>query len=145
MALEDLLHDRKLTRSKSEHYAKHLFLRIVCHELIEDDDSTATTTTATTSTDPRILPELQRSMSPTRLSIDEKQKFPSNHITSSTNEKSFNSTLAFRRRSTRRRTALDRDIEASMQSRRNSEDSNATLNEVRFFFQQLHVFSWLSL
>jgi hypothetical protein len=33
LALEDIFHTRSQTRSKADYFAKHLFLRILCHEL----------------------------------------------------------------------------------------------------------------
>ncbi|KAF4573548.1 CorA metal ion transporter (MIT) family protein [Pleurotus pulmonarius] len=41
LALEDVLHQRDQSRSKADYYHKHLFLRVLCHELLDpDDDST---------------------------------------------------------------------------------------------------------
>src|ERR1700750_1154517 len=37
LALEDVFHTRSQTRSKVDYYAKHLFLRILCHELGDPD------------------------------------------------------------------------------------------------------------
>ncbi|KAF9486595.1 magnesium transporter [Pholiota conissans] len=38
LALEDVFHGHKGNRSKADYYTKHLFLRVLCHELVEDDD-----------------------------------------------------------------------------------------------------------
>ncbi|KAE9383557.1 hypothetical protein BT96DRAFT_869178 [Gymnopus androsaceus JB14] len=37
LALEDVFHTRSQTRSKADYYNKHLFLRILCHELGDPD------------------------------------------------------------------------------------------------------------
>ncbi|KAF8899336.1 magnesium transporter [Infundibulicybe gibba] len=37
LALEDIFHTRSQTRSKADYYPRHLFLRILCHELGEDE------------------------------------------------------------------------------------------------------------
>lgn len=39
LALEDLLHQRGHARSKSDYYPQHLFLRVLCHSLSNEDDS----------------------------------------------------------------------------------------------------------
>ncbi|KAL0952003.1 hypothetical protein HGRIS_008654 [Hohenbuehelia grisea] len=43
LALEDILHQRDQNRSKADYYAKHLFLRVLCHHLgnVEDADSSS--------------------------------------------------------------------------------------------------------
>ena len=56
LALEDLLSDRKLARSKSDYFPKHLFLRIVCHELMDEKEATT------------YFPNTKRSASPSRMS-----------------------------------------------------------------------------
>ncbi|KAJ7760740.1 magnesium transporter [Mycena maculata] len=61
LALEDVFHTRSQTRSKADYYMKHLFLRILCHELDEADEPFATTSPAQGST----LTDLPRSDSPT--------------------------------------------------------------------------------
>jgi hypothetical protein len=38
LAVEDLLHVRKASRSKADYYHQHLFLRILCHTLASEDD-----------------------------------------------------------------------------------------------------------
>ncbi|KAK1224442.1 hypothetical protein PQX77_012664 [Marasmius sp. AFHP31] len=38
LALEDVFHARANTRSKADYYPKHLFLRVLCHELGHDDE-----------------------------------------------------------------------------------------------------------
>jgi hypothetical protein len=38
LALEDIFHERKQNRSKADYYSKHLFLRILCHELRDVDE-----------------------------------------------------------------------------------------------------------
>ncbi|KAJ8084989.1 hypothetical protein PM082_003766 [Marasmius tenuissimus] len=38
LALEDVFHARTNVRSKADYYPKHLFLRVVCHELGHDED-----------------------------------------------------------------------------------------------------------
>ena len=37
LALEDIFHTRSQTRSKADYYTKHLFLRVLCHELGQND------------------------------------------------------------------------------------------------------------
>ncbi|KAJ8475432.1 hypothetical protein ONZ45_g15609 [Pleurotus djamor] len=39
LALEDVLHQRDLNRSKADYYNKHLFLRVLCHELLDPEDT----------------------------------------------------------------------------------------------------------
>lgn len=43
LALEDVLHQRDLGRSKADYYHKHLFLRVLCHELLDPDDDSSYT------------------------------------------------------------------------------------------------------
>ncbi|KAL0575761.1 hypothetical protein V5O48_006204 [Marasmius crinis-equi] len=38
LALEDVFHSRLNTRSKADYYTKHLFLRVLCHELANAED-----------------------------------------------------------------------------------------------------------
>lgn len=40
LALEDVFHARRQTRSKADYYSQHLFLRILCHELADEDEKT---------------------------------------------------------------------------------------------------------
>src|SRR5258708_36792656 len=40
LALEDVLNGNPDTRSKADYYARHLFLRVLCHELASDEDPT---------------------------------------------------------------------------------------------------------
>lgn len=37
LALEDIFHGTSQTRSKADYYTKHLFLRVLCHQLSEHD------------------------------------------------------------------------------------------------------------
>lgn len=39
MALEDVFHGHSGNRSKADYYSKHLFLRVLCHELLPEDAS----------------------------------------------------------------------------------------------------------
>jgi len=41
LALEDVFHARKQTRSKADYYPTHLFLRVLCHELDRADSNPA--------------------------------------------------------------------------------------------------------
>ncbi|KAG6874363.1 hypothetical protein C0995_015099 [Termitomyces sp. Mi166 len=41
LALEDIFHTRSQTRSKADYYNKHLFLRVLCHKLGQEDGPTA--------------------------------------------------------------------------------------------------------
>ncbi|KAI0352284.1 hypothetical protein OH77DRAFT_812592 [Trametes cingulata] len=43
LALEDVLHQRGHARSKADYYPQHLFLRVLCHSLANDDDTGAPT------------------------------------------------------------------------------------------------------
>lgn len=38
LALEDVFHTRSQNRSKADYYSKHLFLRVLCHQLSEHDE-----------------------------------------------------------------------------------------------------------
>ncbi|KAJ7841367.1 magnesium transporter [Mycena olivaceomarginata] len=60
LALEDVFHTRSQNRSKADYYTKHLFLRILCHEL-SDSDEPFLSSAAMGST----LTDLPRSESPT--------------------------------------------------------------------------------
>ena len=40
LALEDVLNGNPHTRSKADYYARHLFLRVLCHELASDEEPT---------------------------------------------------------------------------------------------------------
>ncbi|THU96871.1 hypothetical protein K435DRAFT_819335 [Dendrothele bispora CBS 962.96] len=44
LALEDVFHTRSQTRSKVDYYGKHLFLRILCHELAGTEDPALSST-----------------------------------------------------------------------------------------------------
>ena len=39
LALEDVFHGHSGNRSKADYYTKHLFLRVLCHELLPEDDA----------------------------------------------------------------------------------------------------------
>jgi hypothetical protein len=39
LALEDVLNGNPHTRSKADYYSRHLFLRVLCHDLAADDQS----------------------------------------------------------------------------------------------------------
>ncbi|KAJ6468376.1 magnesium transporter [Mycena sanguinolenta] len=60
LALEDVFHTRSQTRSKADYYNQHLFLRVLCHEL-SDEESSFVSSAAQGST----LTDLPRSDSPT--------------------------------------------------------------------------------
>lgn len=60
LALEDVFHTRSQTRSKADYYNKHLFLRILCHELGDPDAEPKTESAAFGST----LTDAPRSSSP---------------------------------------------------------------------------------
>ncbi|KAJ6570112.1 magnesium transporter [Mycena vulgaris] len=66
LALEDVFHTRSQTRSKADYYTKHLFLRILCHELGDPDDPILSSA-AQGST----LTDLPRSDSPTPFTDDD--------------------------------------------------------------------------
>ncbi|KAK7040227.1 hypothetical protein VNI00_010033 [Paramarasmius palmivorus] len=71
LALEDVFHTRSQTRSKADYYPQHLFLRVLCHELGDDDDQVDTaahTTAAYGST----LTDVPRSSSPLPFTDDER-------------------------------------------------------------------------
>ncbi|KAG6811459.1 hypothetical protein H0H92_007282 [Tricholoma furcatifolium] len=46
LALEDVFHTRSSTRSKADYYTKHLFLRVLCHQLGAGDEYTGHTESA---------------------------------------------------------------------------------------------------
>ncbi|KAJ7183207.1 magnesium transporter [Mycena filopes] len=66
LALEDVFHTRSQTRSKADYYTRHLFLRMLCHEL-GDSDEPGSSSFAQGST----LTELPRSDSPTPFTDDD--------------------------------------------------------------------------
>ena len=43
LALEDVFHGHSQNRSKADYYTKHLFLRVLCHELVDDDSQNGVT------------------------------------------------------------------------------------------------------
>jgi hypothetical protein len=43
LALEDVFHGHSQNRSKVDYYTKHLFLRVLCHELADDASQNGTT------------------------------------------------------------------------------------------------------
>ncbi|TFK24278.1 hypothetical protein FA15DRAFT_669718 [Coprinopsis marcescibilis] len=51
LALEDVFHGHSRNRSKADYYSNHLFIRVLCHELLKDEDTT-------------VLPHIPRSVSP---------------------------------------------------------------------------------
>jgi hypothetical protein len=59
LALEDVFHGHSQNRSKADYYTKHLFLRVLCHELVDDasqngatDHTQVTNTLRTASPEP---------------------------------------------------------------------------------------------
>ncbi|KAF8079139.1 magnesium transporter [Lyophyllum atratum] len=60
LALEDVFHTRSQNRSKADYYSKHLFLRVLCHELGKSDDLASSESAAHGST----LTGAPRSVSP---------------------------------------------------------------------------------
>ncbi|KAF9016191.1 hypothetical protein BDZ89DRAFT_1022900 [Hymenopellis radicata] len=73
LALEDVFHARSQTRSKADYYAKHLFLRVVVHELGDPDEPPApmTSQAAYGST----LTALPRSSSPLPFTEDDEDNY----------------------------------------------------------------------
>ncbi|KAF8971808.1 magnesium transporter [Flammula alnicola] len=69
LALEDVFHGHARNRSKADYYTKHLFLRVLCHELVEDDqiffNASGSFTNAPRSTSPE-------PMSTSEAELDEK-------------------------------------------------------------------------
>lgn len=59
LALEDVFHTRSQTRSKADYYNRHLFLRILCHELGDPDEAIGAT-----AAEGSTLTDLPRSLSP---------------------------------------------------------------------------------
>jgi len=43
LALEDVFHGHSQNRSKADYYTRHLFLRVLCHELVDDISQNGTT------------------------------------------------------------------------------------------------------
>ena len=72
LALEDVLHQRGHARSKADYYQRHLFLRVLCHSLSDEEtDPLATSVT-----------HLPRSDSPEPMDEeDEDEKFPDDEKT----------------------------------------------------------------
>ena len=65
LALEDLLHFRKNARSKADYYPKHLFLRVLCHTLCDDDEASTGISSLPS------LTHLPRSASPAPMESDD--------------------------------------------------------------------------
>ncbi|KAG6841577.1 hypothetical protein C0991_009612 [Blastosporella zonata] len=61
LALEDVFHTRSQNRSKADYFSKHLFLRILCHELGSDDESLGSTESAAVGS---TLTDVPRTASP---------------------------------------------------------------------------------
>ncbi|KAG6820662.1 hypothetical protein H0H93_013513 [Arthromyces matolae] len=59
LALEDVFHTDRQTRSKADYYSQHLFLRVLCHELGKEDDFSGSNGS--------ILTESPRSSSPSEM------------------------------------------------------------------------------
>jgi len=61
LALEDVFHGNARTRSKADYYNQHLFLRVLCHQLVkpreEEDSSSTYTTQRTASPEPMVTLE----------------------------------------------------------------------------------------
>lgn len=53
LALEDVLHQRGHARSKSDYYNQHLFLRVLCHALADENESTVDSVASSMVTLPR--------------------------------------------------------------------------------------------
>ncbi|RDB29445.1 Cobalt/magnesium transport protein CorA [Hypsizygus marmoreus] len=68
LALEDVFHTRSQNRSKADYYSKHLFLRILCHELGSEDESVEPTQSAAYGS---TLTGVPRSHSPEPISEEE--------------------------------------------------------------------------
>jgi Mg2+ and Co2+ transporter CorA len=77
LALEDVLHVPRHSRSKVDYFHKHLFLRVLCHSLADpddpeshDDDQSYFPRGADRRNEP-VFPNKPRSSSPTRIGADE--------------------------------------------------------------------------
>ncbi|KAH7099866.1 hypothetical protein BKA62DRAFT_640541 [Auriculariales sp. MPI-PUGE-AT-0066] len=70
LALEDILLSHGQSRSKSSYYAKHLFLRLTSHSIIDDDDDDAQ---MQDDFEPHIT-DLPRSSSPAEMMDDEEEE-----------------------------------------------------------------------
>ncbi|KAF8814460.1 magnesium transporter [Phlegmacium glaucopus] len=71
LALEDVFHGHARNRSKADYYTNHLFLRVLCHQLVDshdddDDEGTYTTQPRTTSPEPILEPASQQEEEPSR-------------------------------------------------------------------------------
>ncbi|KAH9486074.1 Cobalt/magnesium transport protein CorA [Psilocybe cubensis] len=53
LALEDVFHGHSRNRSKADYYSKHLFLRILCHELLDDEEKRSRAAFTQYTTGPR--------------------------------------------------------------------------------------------
>ncbi|KAK7464367.1 hypothetical protein VKT23_006534 [Stygiomarasmius scandens] len=74
LALEDVFHTRSQTRSKADYYAKHLFLRILCHSLKDSDDDSSSSTSSSPSASRSSITGKPRSSSPIPF-IDDEEDF----------------------------------------------------------------------
>ncbi|KAL1741279.1 hypothetical protein HDZ31DRAFT_76292 [Schizophyllum fasciatum] len=107
LALEDVLHQRSGNRSKADYYARHLFIRILCHELGSEDDPIDPMTT------PAYGSTLARCESP--LPMDDDRESYEMIRTSDEEKTVFGSapqTLTRRRRAWRRGALASEDIES---------------------------------
>ncbi|PPQ89972.1 hypothetical protein CVT25_009612 [Psilocybe cyanescens] len=53
LALEDVFHGHSRNRSKADYYSRHLFLRVLCHELLDDEEKKSRATHMQYTSGPR--------------------------------------------------------------------------------------------
>jgi hypothetical protein len=63
LALEDVFHGHSQNRSKADYYTRHLFLRVLCHEIVDDNFQKATS-------EPNQISNIPRSASPEPMDIE---------------------------------------------------------------------------
>ncbi|KAL1719888.1 hypothetical protein EV715DRAFT_289749 [Schizophyllum commune] len=111
LALEDVLHQRSGNRSKADYYSRHLFIRILCHELGNEDDPIDPTAT------PAYGSTLRRCESPVQVDdVRESYEMVRKSASEDSEEKtvygSAPQTLTRRRRAWRRGAVVADDIES---------------------------------
>ncbi|KAG6817572.1 hypothetical protein H0H87_006949 [Tephrocybe sp. NHM501043] len=125
LALEDVFHTRSQNRSKADYYNRHLFLRVLCHQLGSDDEPAPTQSAAYGST----LTDGPRSMSPAEMEED-LGDIEENGLKGEDEETMYDSTTMSRGNTLKKRRGIlpffrsaEHDVESSPADRQGSQSS----------------------
>ena len=124
LALEDIFHVRSQNRSKADYYSRHLFLRVLCHELAKKQPGSSDL--------PHLTPVLSgayRSASPDLITEESPEKTGDAHV----DEDGILNRLAYgkRRRSLPLHAKTTGDLEAVLGNKQTSYSSLAKLLKPR--------------